>query len=822
MFRKSALAMALVGVFASRGVLALGLGDIKLESALNQPLRAEVSLLSATDDELQGLKVGIAPPEAFDKAGIDRPAFLSKLRFTVARTPDGEAVIRITSRDSIREPFLDFLLEVIWANGKLLREYTLLVDPPVTMAAPAPRPVAPVAAAPAPRTAPAPGRPAPSAPVTGADVGQISGDTYGPVGRNDTLWTIAEQVRPDRDVSMEQTMLALLEANPQAFFKDNINNLKAGYVLRIPSREEMLALSRGEALAEVRMQNTEWREGRERPARVAEGPAPVVAPPEAKLELVTPQGEPTAGTGLVEGEGAEFGTLRKELVLATEAAEAQAAQTAELESRLAALEEQISKMQRLIELKDDELALLRAQTGEAPGEMPEVGAPAVAEAPGLEMAEDEAGAATDADALEAELFGEVDQASLGAEDSPLADEPMAEEAAVEEPAAEMPTPEPEPLVAPEPTAETQPFKESQSLLDRLLANPIWLATGGAVLLLLILLIVRRRSASQPEFEESILQERAPRPTRASAPVVEPEPVAKAPVAAADEAATAEAESSLLSEFATSDLGAIQNQSEADPLAEADVYLAYGRYQQAEDLIQAALEREPERDDLNLKLFEIYAAAQNRTDFDAHAQKVLAGLENPEGEFWEQVSAMGRELSPDNPLYRSGGATAAPQAPPADDFEAEFDLGGRDDTVAEAAGDAGLDFDMDLPDLGGESDKQAGSAEEIPGLEFDLSETAPEQKPEPVAESNEIEFDLGDLNLDSEQVAAAAEELESLEEQPQGDGILADVDEVATKLDLARAYIDMGDPDGARSILDEVMEEGNNDQRGEAQQLIAQI
>ena len=145
MFRKSALAMAMLGAMATGNVVALGLGEIDLKSALNQPLNAEVELLSATDAELQELKVTIGSSKAFANAGIERPLFLTKLRFEVKTSADGKPVVRISSRDAVQEPFLDFLLELSWSKGRLLREYTVLVDPPVTMPAAAPALQAPVA-----------------------------------------------------------------------------------------------------------------------------------------------------------------------------------------------------------------------------------------------------------------------------------------------------------------------------------------------------------------------------------------------------------------------------------------------------------------------------------------------------------------------------------------------------------------------------------------------------------------------------------------------------------------------------------------------------
>ena len=256
----------------------------------------------------------------------------------------------------------------------------------------------------------------------------------------------------------------------------------------------------------------------------------------------------------------------------------------------------------------------------------------------------------------------------------------------------------------------------------------------------------------------------------------------------------DSDSSLLSEFATSDLGAIQNQSEADPLAEADVYLAYGRYQQAEDLIRDALESEPEREDFNLKLLEIYAAAQNRSGFDAHAEKVLASLESPDHPLWGKVVEMGRELNPGNPLYQGGA--------PAPDQDRGLD------TIAEA--DNSLDFDMDL----GETSAADLTSQEPPlaDMELDLG-SGEEEKKAAVVESNDLDFDLGDLDL------GGGGEIES---DVEDEGLLSNLDEVATKLDLARAYVDMGDPEGARSILEEVLQEGDEAQQDEARDLLAQL
>ncbi|MCA1804659.1 MAG: hypothetical protein LC646_04805 [Xanthomonadaceae bacterium] len=535
-------------------------------------------------------------------------------------------------------------------------------------------------------------------------------------------------------------------------------------------------------------------------------PAPAPAATGSKLELTAPDEEAAAaGAAAVAGAGDNLDALRRELVLATEATEVQRAQSEQLESRLQVLEEQIAKMQRLIELKDDQLALLANQAGEEAGE---AGIPAPDTTPG------EAGGV---DALEAELF-------QGEGTAPPAETETEAEGALEAMPGEDMAVAPEPEAVPQPSMEATPpqsarvepppFQESRSLLDRVLANPLWLGAGAVVLALLVLLGLRRRSTSEPEFQESILQEREERPTRASAPVVPDTPRAAEPE---PESRSRESDSSLLSEFATSDLGAIQNQSEADPLAEADVYLAYGRYQQAEELIRDALEDEPERDDFNLKLFEIYAAAQNRSGFDAHAEQVLARLENQEHPLWLKVVDMGRELNPDNPLYQPGGVPAASRnsgtdAPPSgigEDSSLDFDLGLGDDDAGLTSQEPPLgDMDFDLDTTEEEPKPASGEAEP---MEFDLGGDE-ERKPATPENSNDLDFDLGDLDLGGA----------DLDEEDQGEGLLSDMDEVSTKLDLARAYIDMGDPDGARSILEEVLQEGSEAQQDEARELLGQL
>ena len=799
MVRRKTLASAILGIFASQA-FALGLGNIRIKSYLDQPLDAEIEVIASSPQELASLRVMLAPPEAYARAGIPRAHFHSKLRFRVEKRPDGKAVIHITSKVPVKEPFLDFLVEANWGSGQIVREYTLLVDPPVLMQAPAPVVKTPVASS----AASTPATPAPSvsrrvlsAPAPRA-TGPAAPGTYGPTQRNETLWRIAERVRPSADLTIPQVMLAILEANPEAFYNANINNLKAGYVLRIPSEEEIRAISRSEAAREFRRQMAEWRSGAARPgaagstvagaggAASSKGGAGKAAAAqggteEARLELVAPTetgegegaGAAAAATDAAAGEGQSIEALKKELTLANEAIEAQEQQNAQLTERLRRLEEQVEKLHRLLELKDSELA--RLQQSATPAEIPvEAGqAPSVPEAAGP-AAESEAAPETPvpaeagepAPAVSETVPGTPADSAAGMEETILPDEDL--------------------------TAgdEDIPFTE------RLLRDPVYQAVGGGILLFLLLLLwMARRGRQAPEvgFEESILRERPasePETTTVEAAAAAEAPVAEAG-AEAREAAGPQTDSSLFTDFAVSGMDTMREEAEADPLAEADVYLAYGRYQQAEELIRGVIDKEPENPDLRVKLLEVLYAARNRADFDAEAEALLAMLGNPDDARWQRVVEMGQDLSPDNPLFSGQAASAEVEASVAEPAETHGDIETppMDSGPAEAEA-SGLD--------------ETGSEPELHVLDMEAERKETDEASEEALEA--------DITPPSKPTA----------ELPEEEGALAPLDEVATKLDLARAYMEMGDPEGARSILQEVLEEGSREQKEEAETLLREV
>ncbi len=256
MFRKTAVVTALLLATLSAQVFALGLGDIDMRSALNQPMDAVIELTSASAADIDDIDVSLASLDDHARAGLSKAAILADFRFTIEKNAAGKPVVRISSDSLVREPYLEFMLELDWSRGRLLRQYTVLVDPPVTMPATPAVPVAPVTrAAPAPRPVTRPPVATPvqqpvAAPATvNVAPAPVTGD-YGPIRRSETLWSIAERVRPDREISIEQVMLALQRANPHAFDGNNINRLRRGVTLTVPTRDDILSMSSRAARAE--------------------------------------------------------------------------------------------------------------------------------------------------------------------------------------------------------------------------------------------------------------------------------------------------------------------------------------------------------------------------------------------------------------------------------------------------------------------------------------------------------------------------------------------------------------------------------------------
>ncbi|MEW8221829.1 MAG: FimV/HubP family polar landmark protein [Candidatus Thiodiazotropha taylori] len=929
MIRKLSLAVAVATALSPMGALALGLGEIHPQSALNQTFKADIDLLSVTQEELQDVRVSLASHEAFKKAGMDRPFHLTGLKFTPQLTASGKPVITITSRDAIREPFLNFLVEVNWPKGRLVREFTVLLDPPVTLSrkpAPVAAPVAksqPVVS----KVMPSRRAPAASAPMSESAMSSAGGREYGPVQPNDNLWNIAKQMQ-EGDESIEQVMMSLLDHNPSAFINNNVNNLKVGKILRLPEDAEVTGLSKRAAREEFLAQTREWKSGTRaaapsRQQKAAEAPAPAAAPtPEDRLKLVSPKpgaGESAEREG--QAESAEIEQLQQEIMLVRESNEGALQENSALKSRVQELEKQIQDIQRLLTLKSDQLAEVQAAQSVAAEKMQEmepaaeapVAEPPAEEMVAEEMAPEEPVAMTEAEPAasmekaaepvipvpEGTVIEEVDIEAKIAEQQ--AKEQMAppavEPPAVAEPPPVAKAPEskpamPEPELAKPPVAKLP--EKKVSYFDGLKENSTMVAIiGGAGVLLLGLLamIMRRRKEAEAEFAESIL--------------VSPDSdIAPSGVDDSSSLTSPTDETSFMSDFSPSDIDALQDETgEVDPLSEADVYIAYGRYQQAEELINQAIEKYPEREELKHKLLEIYFSAKKSDAYTNLAQQLHDnGLEEQQPDAWSKIATMGKELNPGYALFAgAAGLAAADMADDMDDLgldlgqlsEEDVSSPAVEDAVAEVSAPAeDVSDELDSMDLSGlenldemdsetlEADlsldseflnKMDGSEstpamEDSDALDIDLSDLEVDSVPSgidsaPAAEEmNEdpLPFDLSDVDdseaidgvedqvemedsevLDNLDLESIERELEGIstdldnEESNEADELsllqshsenldLDSTDEITTKLDLARAYIDMGDNEGAKSILEEVVGEGSENQQKEAQELLSNL
>jgi pilus assembly protein FimV len=904
--RNLVLAIAAATALTTEMAHALGLGEVTLQSSLNQPLIAEIELLDAKSLASGEVIPVLASLEEFNRAGIDRQYFLTDLKFTPVLRSNGKSVIQVSSSKPVREPYLNFLVEVLWPNGRLLREYTLLLDPPLyspeTAAAAAPQlPIsAPARAVEPARSAPVRPAVAPSVSVATAAPAQ-DGSEYKTSAR-DTLWDIAERNR--RSGTVHQTMLAIQDLNPDAFIDSNINRMKSGQVLRLPDAQQISKRSQGEAIAQVAEQNAAWRQGRsgavagarqlDATRRTEAGAAPSRSDTGDNLRLVAADtGKSTAGSDTGSADGGK--ALRDKLAVTQESLDSSRRENDELKDRLNDLQGQLEKLQRLMQLKDDQLAKLQVQLSadsQVPAASDAAGQPAAAM--GEPRAEQGLTGGAGANGAEPQT-----DSAVATQQEPA---PVAAPAPAERPAAAKPAAKPAPAKPAAPVVEPEP----KGLIDDLMSNTLLLGAvgGGALLLLLVGLMAlsRRNAMKEAELQESLMAVDTDDDLRVGTPAFvdigqeQPEPAPfQASSASAPEELTA---------------------ATGDALAEADIYIAYGRFNQAAELLQNALNDEPQRSDLRLKLMEVYAELGNREGFARQEAELreIGGAAFEVEQLKNKYPAM---------IVAAGAAAAATQldvdsfdlddlqlddpAPPAagQDLDDAFDLSLddldidlNDNRPAAAPVDEAFNFDdlaMDEPEA--ERDVQSTSSD----FSFDLEEEQglPETKQDDLSdfsfdldsekdtgavsneyslsleeasaaavESDELDFELAepaatpddelsdgfDISLDepereaqpndfAEQLNEVEADLESLSKdlQEPADGsasnaaaaaadsgvdddfdFFSDTDETTTKLDLARAYIDMGDAEGARDILDEVVSEGSEAQQQEARDMLAKL
>jgi pilus assembly protein FimV len=772
------LPVALAFALGASNAFALGLGQVQVKSSLNQPLLAEIPVLENAPGEAADLQIKLASSEAFARIGLEQPsgALLSSLKFEIVRGEGGRPVIRISTPNRINDPFLSLLIEAEWGRGKLLREYTLLLDPP--LAVPSRANPSETRALPEGDVQPAPSEslavpPPMAAPPAGAASAPsyAPGESYGPVNSGDSLWKIASRSIPDGSVNINQMMIAIQRANPDAFVGGNINRLRTGAVLRIPTRDEISAVGASEASQIVREQTST-----ETPLQPIETDRSTTPPPspaaasrtaDSRLAIVPPRGDQPASaaqSGAADaGEGRE---LRADLARAREQTETLDQENRELKSRVQELEKIRGDSERLLELRNSELQALQQRLAElesqraaaaataasAPVEQPAVTPPVetpqpeastASEVPGL----DDAASAAPTETTET---AETSEATSTEETAPAteAEAPAPMPAAPTE--AATPAAEPPAEVAP---AETMPARPPR---PEWYENPLVLGGGGALVLgLLALLGLRGRGKKK---------------------------------------AAAVAAAGATSRFDGADFGVPGSAEDTTHGAEA--------FDDAEE--RELLDRVAEQpDDLerHIDLVRYYYGLNDPARFEGAVEAMYAQVYDPDDIAWQQALQMGREMLPDHPLFMDLPASGAEQSmgawEPAGSSEP---AAGSSKTGFESAQAASVNFDDE------------------PEFRIDLSEpefVVPEvNAPEP------LEFDLT-----PEPAKPAASALPGPLDSPvdMGGSLSADaIEAAATKLELARAYLDMGDVEGARGMLEEVTQEGTSEQRQDARRLLDEI
>lgn len=874
--------LKLLGIVAalmlSASVSAVGMGAINVVSALGQPLKADIGLLAVSKAEKTSLVARLAAPEVYKIAGLEYP-FGNKFKFQIESRADGEPYLAVSSAQPINAPFVTMLVELTWASGKLLREYTFLLDPPgyvaeqpaqaqvqaiapevqapasavvaataepeVTATTPAEQVSPVVAVTPAEQSAPAEAAAKPeeqAAPTKTASnpeqqavpveietepIEQVAPEAAAPkewlvVQRGDTMYQIAEQYKL-ADISLERMLVAIYRINAGQFDGRNMNRIRAGKILHLPTQDEYEKVTLSEAVKEIHAQAADWNVYRQKLAsaatvsnqsqaaqQVATGKisssiadrAPV-AKESAKEVLKLSKGE-APGDQVGTGAGGKIMSEQDMKNSAQEDAIAKSKALKEGQERTALLEKNLKDMQRLAELKAE--------------------AAAVAQPP-----------------------------------TPVEVKPAASVATTTA------TVKPAPVVQPKPT----PATPQPSLLDQVMDEPLYLA-GGAIALLILggfgLMLYRRKKNSWIEDIDGSSVDVGEITGRMAAPVMPSPDTGDFTVAAATRAVTA------------------PQSDNVDAISEADLFLNFGRDVQAEEILKEALQNTPNNHQIHLKLLGIYANRKDVNSFSTIARQLQGSGDK---DAWQQAVAMGRKLEPNNPMY-GGGAGTIEDAGSATMQVAAFNTIPEPESVPKAKASA-LDFDFDLaassakqtpsPEqdfLGGAAERtsimSAGGRLVAQGAEMDFDITSTNPSMSAIGEatiaaspiSDDLIFDVTGghsfmpaaaqpkiskpaaadggmaFTLDFPVEKVAEKFVPALQPDIGLAGISLNFDdvaapigsaaenkddhwqEVATKLDLAKAYHEMGDASGAREILEEVLREGDAAQREAAQTLFEQL
>ncbi len=824
---------------------ALGLGRLSVQSSLGETLRAEIEVTSITPEEAASLRVRVAPPDVYRSSGVEYNASLPTASVQLVQR-NGRQVLRVTTERAVLEPFVDLIVEATWASGRLVREYTMLFDPPQSrpvapppaetapVLTPAPSSAVPLAPAPAaPAATPAPSAAAPRAttapapqparPAAGAPPASAGGDTVR-VARGDSLSRIAGRTAPS-GVSLDQMLVSLFRTNPDAFVGDNMNRLKAGSLLTVPSADEAGKITPQEARDVIVAQSADFGAYRQRLAQGV-GAAPAEAPARQAAGKVQAQ---------VEDRKQAAAAAPERLILsqggvkpgAPEAKISQDAERKDAGTRIAELSRNVDDLKKL-------------QQGTASPTAPAAPAPPPAAAPA--PAPD---TATPAPTI------------VAAAPSPSVAPPASAPAP-----AQAPAPAPARAAAPAAPA-SAPQADSGGLLDSLTDNALLVPATGFFLLLLVGLGVYRlrskfrKSAGETSFLESRLQ---------------PDSFFGASggqrIDTRDAGNSAAGQSSSMS-YSLSQLDAI---GDVDPVAEADVYLAYGRDLQAEEILKEAMRSTPERMAIRSKLLEVYAKRRDVKGFELLATQMF-NLTRGEGEDWVKAQELGRSIDPDNPLYQPGGRPvdtsgnasqyAEPLGPPTQPHTAP-----AQPPAFEPAPDAtldGVDLDLDVS-IGNDDATRAPEVTQPIALQptFDdpfsddrTNSLEPEPRTVPVKRPSSADIEAfpqtlsPDTRIPSPAPAPANDgldfDLASLPEglptaapaEPSGNTSLLDFGDfgieppaaaagtsadspLARKLELAEEFRQIGDMEGARDLLEEVVSKAEGALKAKAQGMLEKL
>jgi len=856
---------------------ALGLGRIAVQSGLGETMRAEIDVTSITPEEASSLRVRVATSDAYRAAGVDYNAALSSAQIAVVRRPDGRSVLRVTNDRAVLEPFVELIVEATWASGRLVREYTMLFDPPIARATPAPAapaalatpavvsaaaepappPTAPQGAfAPAPAPAPAPAlapvpaasaqrtpvapaaqatRPAtPPPPAPSAAAASTSPDQVR-VRNGDTLRRIAGRAQRE-GVSLDQMLVSLFRANPQAFMGENMNRMKSGSVLTVPSAEDAAAVDPPQAREVIVAQSADFDAYRQ---RLAAGAI-------ARADAASARQDTGRVQAQVDDRKQGAAPTPDKLKLSRGSAAASAAEAlASQETERKAADARLAELARNV----DDLKKLQGapKPGAAPARPAEPAPTVVAQAP---VAPPPVLAAPVPAPVAPPPPPPAVAASAATAVAALASAPQGVVPPPPPPLGTLPpaVPKPPPVVEPPPAAEP-------SFVDSLLDNPLLLPGAGVLVLLLggLGLYKLRGKMRKPVGETSFLESR-----------LQPDSFFGNSGGQRVDTREAPASSTAGSSAMTYSLSQLDAIGDVDPVAEADVYLAYGRDLQAEEILKEAMRVDPERRAIRTKLLEVYAKRRDTKGFELLATQ-LFNLTKGEGDDWPKAQALGLTIDPENPLYQSGSQPAtvygargqaveplgastvpytAPVGPPAFQPAADATLDGDVDLALDfelpdepatrfnektaplfpSSQSASLDFDtgVQASATGVRTEPAAMSlnapaqprvASKFGDLEFDLSDAdlpaAPMPAPVSSSPDTEAALDFGDFSIDSSQGSLPAAD------SPEANSL-------ARKLELAEEFRQIGDNEGARDLLEEVLSKSEGAVRARAQGMLDRL